>query len=283
MHYFIKTIREKFTDRRLIAFGAAIFVIMNIYQSPMREYAAGMRYPVSFYTLPFLLAEHTFLILVFFCVIYANADIPFMQSYQLYTVIRIGRKRWAWGQICGIIVRSFSMMLILWICSVITLLPSIEMGTEWGKLLKTAAYTDAASVYEFNYMIYSETMEGFTPLQLMGLVILLGTLILSALGIMMFLISLYTNRVVSITSALAISFFMFWVLNTLPMVRYRIARYVPTVWLEIAKLYTRDVLYYWLPSVRYMLTVLVGLILCFSALIIFRIRTVEFDWKNEDA
>ena len=42
------------------------------------------------------------------------------------------------------------------------------------------------------------------------------------------------------------------VLNMHPLICYKLARFVPTVWAELARIATVDHTYYWLPSLSYM-------------------------------
>lgn len=282
MRYIKEMIWQKIADSRLLTFAVFAMIITNIYNTPLKIFAKEMNYPSSIYTLPFLLAEHTYLILIIFGVIYSNADIPFMQSHHVYSMIRIGRRRWAFGQAVSIVFRSFIEVVILWICSVITLLPNIEIGLEWGKLIKTAGYGETAGIYGLYYRFYEETFIEFTPLQMMLLIVVIGTLVFSFLGLLMFLISLFTNRMCAVAASLGISFLMFWVLNAHPMIRYRIARFVPTVWMEVAKIYTPDLGYYWIPSITYMIGILIALLVIFIGFISIKAKNVEFDWKNED-
>ena len=223
-----------------------------------------------------------FLILFWFLLIYINSDVPFMQHANMYQVIRTGRRRWAVGQVGGIFLRSFAAVLFTALCTVLPLIPKIELTNEWGKLLRSVAVTNAASAYGLDIPIFYEIFSEYTPLQLMALCVLLCTFISGFLGTLMFLISLYSNKVLAVAGALAMAILLFFVINSHPMNRYKLAFFVPSIWAQVAQIATPNLGYYWLPSVPYMfgfLTVGTGLMVAF---ILHKVKRVEFNWENDD-
>ena len=158
----------------------------------------------------------------------------------------------------------------------------IEWSNEWGKLLRTAATTNALSQYQSNVVIYSDIFSEYTPLELMVLEILVCTLICTFVGVLMFFFSLYMNKIIAVAVGLALAIALFPVLNMHPLIRYKLAKFIPTVWAELARIATVDHTYYWLPSLMYMvLFLLVGLAIM-TGFIMYKIRHVEFNWDNED-
>ena len=63
-------------------------------------------------------------------------------------------------------------------CTILVLLPKVEWSNEWGKLLRTAATTNALSEYQSSVLIYYDIFSEYTPIELILLEILLCTLIL---------------------------------------------------------------------------------------------------------
>ncbi|MFQ6807212.1 MAG: hypothetical protein ACLRT5_22085 [Lachnospiraceae bacterium] len=151
-----------------------------------------------------------------------------------------------------------------------------------GKLSRTAAMTDALARYDSSVQIYYEIFSEFTPLQLMGLEILLCTLLCTFMGVLMFLLSLFLNKIAAAAGSLALAIALFPVLNLHPLLRHKLALFVPTIWAEAARIATPDYGYYWLPSIPYMFGFLMAGISGMTAFLFVMIRKAEFHWENED-
>ncbi|MCC8105864.1 MAG: hypothetical protein LIO99_07655 [Clostridiales bacterium] len=282
LHYargnsFLKLFNSKFGTFLLI-----ILVTCWSYDRPLKSFVINRNYPVNWCVFPFLLCSYGFLILFWFGIIYINTDVPFMQHVNMYHVIRTGRKRWAIGQIWGIMTRSFIAVGFTVLSTMLPFIPYIEWTNDWGKLLRTAALTNASEVYGFQYVIYYDIFNKFTPIQLMVICFLLCWLISTLIGIMMFLLCLIFGKIFSVASASALAIMIFPVLNLHPKIRNKLTLFVPTVWAEVARIATSDYGYYWLPSISYMFGFLLVGIFIMSLIIVIRIKHVEFYWVNED-
>lgn len=282
LRYVFKAGFQRIFNARLGVFTIIMLLTCWSYNGSLRTFSLEMNYPCSVWAYPFLLAHYAFLVLFFYAVIYANADIPFMQYSNMYSLIRCGRKKWGVAQIVILLFRSVVLTVVSYLCSIVTLLPHIEFTADWGKLIKTIAMGMVQGSYELKYSFFYEVMIKLSPLELMALTmgITIGVIFLLSLG--MFLVSLYSGRTAAISGAALYVLLLFFVLNTHPKIRNFLAKLVPTAWLQIARIYTPDMGYYWLPSVRYMFVSLgVGIVIV-SLLILRRIKYVEFSWNNED-
>ncbi|EOS45897.1 hypothetical protein C810_01994 [Lachnospiraceae bacterium A2] len=282
IQYIWKNAALKICNSRALAFAVIIFVVCRGYCGPVNRFMDAADYPVSWCVFPFFMGTNSFLILFWFLMVYLHSDVPFMQHANMYQVIRAGRVGWAVGQVGGIFLRSFAAVLFTALCTILPLLPRIELANEWGKLLRTVAMTNAGTEYGFKFAVYYQIFSEYTPLQLMGISILLCTFISGFLGTLMFFISLYSNKVLGVAGALAMAILMFFVINMHPKIRYKMAFFVPSVWAQVARSATPELGYYWLPSVPYMfgfLTVGTGLMVAF---ILHKVKRVEFNWENDD-
>ena len=269
-------------NRRVAIFFALMLVVSWRYSKPVKTFSIAADYPVSWCLFPFLMCSFTFLIFYWFGIIYVNSDVPFMQMNNMYQLLRTGRKKWALCQITGIILRSFVMTIMTAVCSILPFVERLDLSSGWGKLLHTAAMTDAMDKYHFEYIIYYEALVKFTPFQLMLLCVIITALCSAFIGLLMFAVSLYRSRTVAVACATTLTIALFLVLNTPSFERYKIAFFIPTIWPEIARLYVPQFGYYWLPSIKYMLTFLCLGIVLFSAVILRKTNTIEFRWENED-
>mgnify|MGYP000009508333 FL=1 len=116
----------------------------------------------------------------------------------------------------------------------------------------------------------------------MVLEILVCTLICTFVGVLMFFLSLYMNKIIAVAGGLALAIALFPVLNMHPLIRYKLAKFIPTVWAELARIATVDHTYYWLPSLLYMVLFLLVGIAIMTGFIMYKIRHIEFNWDNED-
>lgn len=282
LQYIWKSTALKLLNEKMGTFLLIMAVICWTYNSPMRLFVQSVHYPVSWCVFPFFLASFGFLIFFWFGVIYVNSDVPFMQSVNMYHIIRTGRKRWLIGQIGGIFLRSLILVMVTVACTILTLLPYIEWSNEWGKVLRTLAATNVMESHNFEYYIYYEIFNEYTPFQLMALSIVICTLVCTFIGILMLFLCLYVNKICAVAGATALSVLLFLVINLHPMIRYKVALFVPTIWVEIAKMFTPEIGYYWLPSIYYMLSVLLISIIVMSLFIMRKVKTIEFQWENDD-
>jgi len=281
IYYTWRTYLNNIRHIRLLYFTIVIVVFLVRYNKLLLQYAADMDYPVTVWVFPFLMSSFSFLVLFYFLFIYINTDIPFMQRVQMYQILRMGRKRWIFGQIGYLLLRSLTMVLITFFCSVAVLLPHGELGAGWGKLIQTAALTGAQYEYSFAYFFFKEAFIEFTPLQLLLLTIIICTLITMLISMAMLVICLYTNRIAAVSFAVANVILLFVVNNIHPRMRMQMSRFVPACWAEVARVSTPDHNFYWLPSVSYMLTFLIIAILICSVLAVRKINTIEFHWEDD--
>lgn len=282
LKYIWKNTVLKCFNSKMAVFIILMLVTSRSYLNPLRQFAVAVNYPVSWCVFPFVMCSFTYLIIFWFGVIYVNSDVPFMQHVNMYHAIRSGRRQWGLGQIGGIFLRSLIMVLITIFCTIFPLLSKIEWSNEWGKLLRTAATTNALSRYQSSVVIYYDIFSEYTPLELILLEILICTLTCTFVGVLMFFLSLYINKIIAVAGGLALAISLFPVLNMHPLIRYKLARFVPTVWAELARIATVDHTYYWLPSLTYMVLFLLVGIAIMTSCIIYKIRHVEFNWENED-
>lgn len=279
--YTLRTFWMSIYSVRFIYFVIVMLVMLLEFQQPLLDYSKQMQYPISPWVFPFLMTSFPFLALFYFCILYVNSDIPFMQYVQMFPLIRLGRRNWIIAQLGSLLLRSFTLVLATFAISVLTLIPHLKIENDWGKLIRTAQLTNAQSELHFAYMFSAETFVSFTPITLTILVIFICTLICMLLSVSMLAICLYTNRVVAVTAGIIQIILFVVVANIHPRARLPFAHIVPTCWAEVANLNTPDHGFLWLPSIPYMIIVLCITIFIFSLIIIHRIKVIEFQWEDD--
>ena len=236
---------------------------------------------------PFLMTSYYLIGMFYFGVIYINSDVPFMQYENLYQVIRTGRKRWALYQLTGIFIRSVFITFAVVIGSIIPFVGHLLISNDWGKVAYTLANTRRLDGFYKENMVmfrfYPEAVMKFTPVKLMLVTMLICMLITTLIGVLMYFISLYLGIIMAVSLSFASVILLYVVENTMPAARLAAAKLVPFYWIEVALMHTKNNGYTRLPSLGYMITVLIVVIAILSLLIYRKIMKMEFYWENEDA
>lgn len=280
--YIWRNAKGKIMHVRMAAFLMVILTVSLRFLKPLADFARDMEYPVSVWVFPFLLTRDVYLLLLCLGAIYVNADVPFMQYANMYQVVRVGRKKWAVSQIAAVFLRSVAMTVIAVFCSVVSLIPQIEWTADWGKLLWTIVSTGYAYEYNIGCEFYYEALDRFAAPVLMGLSVTILILILTFLGLLMYAVCLYADRIWAVAAASGQVILLFFAVNIHAALSMKISRWTPVIWAQVARVYSPAMGYYGLPSIPYMVGMLLLLILLLCILILHRVRRVEFDWEKED-
>ena len=281
LRFILQSFCLQFIRKKTIVLFTVIFTLLEMYTFPVIQYSREVNYPVSLWIFPFILSDIYFLFLFLCCIFYYNTDIPFFQDIQSYRMIRMGRSKWLTGQSAALLLRCFCIMLITAGLSAVQILPWTECGSDWGKLIYTIAFSGTEINYDLPYIRY-EALEKFTPIQLMTLGILIGTLVLTFLSMVTLLFSLLFNKIVGTAVSGILSVFMFVCQNQLFFKNGVLRFFSPATWMRVmwisGKRYGISVL----PPIAYILGVLSGSILLLQWAVLRRIQKAEILWEKED-
>ncbi len=256
--------------------------ILYLYMRPVVRASKDMDCGAAPWAFPFLLSNIFFLLLFMAGIIYYFSDVPFMQYKNMYQVIRTGRMRWAVGQIGAIVAQAFLLMAANAVFSMLLLTGSCEYTLGWGKLYHTLALTGGSQAYRLLFFFSYETMQLFTPLELLGLTVLLGTLVIALTGLFMFAVSLYISRSAAVTAAFLMVIMIYLVENIHPLLKRQMAMFAPVNWMRVTHIGIKIHDSFIQPPVLYMLAVLTaGMITC-AGFICLKIKKTEFQWYKEE-
>lgn len=282
IQYIWKSSVLKILNIKTRTFLIVMFVTLWSYNKPLWIATYKYSYPITWCLFPFIMCDVSVLILFWFGVVYVNSDIPFNQHVNMYHILRIGRKRWALGQIGGILVRACVLTISMAIMSSARLIYRLELSNKWGKLAHTIAVNNGLENIELKYLFYYGIFDKYTPIELMLITIMLFILIVSFLGIFMFVVCLYTNKIIAITLSTSWAIMMFFVMNLHPIIKKNFSYFTPTLWGSIAKSATKDYGHEWMPSVAYMYFFLISGICIMSYIIVNKVKKMQFYWENAD-
>lgn len=281
LRFILQSFRLQFVRKKTFVLFVLIFTLLEMYTFPIIRYSVEVDYSVSIWAFPFILSDIFFLFLFLCCILYFNTDIPFFQDIQSYRMIRMGRVKWVIGQTAALFLRCFCVMVFTAGISVFQLLPWAECEKDWGKLFYTIAFSGTELPYDILYIRY-ETLEKFTPMQLMTMGILTGTLVLFFLSMLTMFFSLFINKIVGTAIVGGLVVFMFICQNQLFFMDGVLRFFSPVTWMRVmwssAERYGIPVL----PSTSYIFSVLIGFIVTLECLVVRRIKKVELHWEKEE-
>lgn len=253
--------------------------VYHIFLTPLNSFVKSVNHPVCPFIFPFLLSDIYFLVLFMAAVVYYFSDAPFMKNWTMYQVIRTGRVRWAFGQIETILISSFTFVILAIGMTGILLLPNVTLSEGWGKVLYTLSMTGASGDFNIPFSIPYEIISRYTVLEGLGVTILVGGMVIAFIGLLMFCISLIGSRLLANVVAM--------VFVIMPMIQLNIGMSVPELdfispvsWMNLSKLNIKgsgNEL-----SIGYCVAVLGSLCILLSIIIIWKIKTVDFQIVKED-
>ena len=272
-----KLLSSRFRSLCLIYAG---FVWVNM--SSIRDFIEATNCPVSIYIYPIMLIHIKFRTIISFCCVYLFSDVPFLQYSKMYSLIRMGRLRWALAQILSICETAFLFCLYMCIVPVVLCIPNVEFTGEWGKIIHTLSLTNMSQVYAINIYVPYEVLVRLKPMEAMFLAVGLSTLLISFFGVFMFAVSLVFKRNIAIVAASVVIVWSVAVYNMYPIPKKIFSNYAPVLWLDISQI---GQLFYGMkrfPDLRYILLSFLLMISVSALAAMWAIRSRDLEWVNED-
>lgn len=185
---------NSFFGVRLLCFVVVQFTVIHHNLTSLIDFCRQVMCQVTPYALPFLIQNYYFIFIYGVSCVYFFAEVPYLQSKQLYSIMRMGRRKWLWDKLLRVWITAFSLVIIEVLLIFLVMLPSVEWGTEWGKVWYSLALTDASAQYDVALNVPYQIMNSYTPMQAMGYTMLLMVLVTGFIGIFMYVWSMYFSR-----------------------------------------------------------------------------------------
>ena len=246
--------------------------------SSIRDFIEATNYPVSPYIYPIMVVNIKFRTIISFCCVYLFSDVPFLQYSKMYSLIRMGRFKWALAQLLSICETAFLFCIYMCIVPVILCIPNIELTKEWGKIIHTLSLTNVSGLYSIDIYVPYEVLVRIKPMEAMLLAVGLSTLLISFFGIFMFAISLIFKRNIAVVAASVVVVWSVAVYNIYKL----LFPYAPVLWLDISQI---GQLFYGMkrfPDLRYILLSFLLMISVSALAAMWAIRSRDLEWVNED-
>lgn len=185
---------SSFFGIRLLCFVLVQFLVIHKDLKEFLQFCQDVRYPATPYVLLFLIQNFYFIMIYGLCCVYVFTEVPYMQSKQLYSIMRMGRVKWLWDKLLRIWITAFFLVVVEVGLSVLLMLRNVEWSLDWGKVWYTLALTGNAGEYHMNIGVPYQLINSYTPIQAMGKTLLLMFLITGLIGTFMYVWSLFFSR-----------------------------------------------------------------------------------------
>lgn len=252
------------------------FFLINIYLEPVKNFAITTREAVSPWVLPFLLTDIKFLILFMLVIVCFFSDVPFMNRWNGYYLLRSGRDRWIKEQIGYIIAGAMSITGISILLTWISLFPELKLSLTWGKVLYTLSQTNASEMCGLFWKISGQYISKHNPCESMLITILIMILSITFLGLFMFWCSLFRVKYLSIIGAAVLVVYSHVVVAMGDFMQKRLAMFSPVAWMRIADLDVVRYGYRIAPSLYYVISAYMVLIFALINLICYKAKKMDF-------
>ncbi len=174
--------------------------------------------------------------------IYLYARVPFMERWQMYQVIRLGRQKWIGIQIFKIFAAAFLYTATVLVSGVLIMVPHLEWTADWGRLYHTLALTNLQDEIDLDFFASYRLINDYKPARLMLISALVLFLVVSFIGLIMLLISLCFSRAASVITATSLAIAEIAIENAGRRMQQIMVYIIPTEWIKIAKAGTKNVM-----------------------------------------
>ncbi|MDE6920789.1 MAG: hypothetical protein K2P89_12950, partial [Lachnospiraceae bacterium] len=126
-----------------------------------------MNYPATPWGILFAFSGLYFNLIFIVGAIYLYARVPFMERWQMYQLIRLGRQKWIGIQIFKIVAASFLYTAAVLASGVLIMMPRTEWKGEWGNLYRTLAVTNVQGEIDLGFFVSYRLINNYEPAKLL--------------------------------------------------------------------------------------------------------------------
>lgn len=177
-----------------------LYIVLYMYQliGNIGGYARELGVKIHPWLFPFLLRNGIVICPLMLGFLLMISDAPFRNRQQQFVLLRIGKRVWMGGQILYLLLLSVVFTLLLYLLSVVYILPEISFSTEWGGFLTTIAVNGLPSKYGAVDASYG-VIRNATPIEVTLWSLISLTLVCFLLGMVMLLCNLWVRKGVGTT------------------------------------------------------------------------------------
>lgn len=158
----------------------------------------------SIVILPFLQTNNYFMKIIRLAALCFYSNAPFMEREEMLPLQRLGRSRWGRKNILYLLWSSLFLTLLLNVITMLAVLPVASFANSWGSVLRTLSVDGSA--FGGMFVVDSAILNQFSPIQVFAIQFLLDFAAFYVLGLMLYVIGLFTYRIVGYIVAIAVLF-----------------------------------------------------------------------------
>lgn len=192
--YICSSFISSFFGIRLLCFVLVQFLVIHNDLKEFLHFCQHVRCSPTPYVLLFLIQNFYFVMVYGLCCVYFFTEVPYMQSQQLYSIMRMGRIKWLWDKLLRIWITSFFLIVVETGLTVLLMLRNVKWSLDWGQVWYSLALTDATREYNMNISVPYQIINSYTPIQAMGKTLLLMFIVTGLIGTFMYVWSLFFSR-----------------------------------------------------------------------------------------
>jgi hypothetical protein len=176
----------------LLLIMVSVFVYSNI--SQVAEIAAAAGYPAYPWGFAHLTNDFICQLVFMAAAVVLFCDAPFVDEAQLYLKYRAKHRPWALGHTLYIVVLSFVFVFVIWLVSVISLIPELGFGEGWGKTWGAISRGGLGTQSGLSFSASDFLMGKYEPTQATVFSFLLEWACVAWLGLLSYAVNLLSEK-----------------------------------------------------------------------------------------
>lgn len=227
MHKTIKVcfyqIKQIFSTPRipLLFILIAIFIYATV--QPVSDFAKDVGILPTPWAFPHITNDYICQLVIMAGVILLFCDAPFKSDAYIYIIHRAGNISWVMGMCLYIFSLAFLYIMVVFVATLLALLPSIELQNGWGKIWGTLARTQAGNQIGLAFSVNDYIVGAYLPVQATIISFLLEWACCAWLGLITYFFNNITDSVMGSLIAAAFVFIDITVTNEWDYTFYRIS------------------------------------------------------------
>lgn len=169
----------------------AIFVFSNL--QGVLDFSRDVGFPVRPWAFPHITSDYICQLVIMAGALALFCDAPFNSDIQKYILPRAGYFPWVTGHCMYIFALSFLYVIIIFLSSILSLLPNLEFRDGWGKVWGTLARSMAMRQYGIQFIVDDYLIGTYTPMQATALSFLLSFACCAWLGLLTYFLNYATG------------------------------------------------------------------------------------------
>ena len=185
--------RTVFSTRGIVFILMCAFFV-SFQTEGLRELADKYNTRMEAVFLPYLHSDGLYQMLFGILCIYFYSDAPFQSRSMVYSVMRIGKKKWVWANILKVFFLALHIMVFEVAISVLINLGNIKIDNTWDALWNTIS----VSWFNDGVLFSRNVIISFTPFQATFRVVTMGVLVVGMIGLIQYCFSLIFGKRIAI-------------------------------------------------------------------------------------